>query len=307
MLALVARGTGRIELDMREVDEPEPKPNEAVVEARAFSLNRGEVRALAAAADGRRPGWDVAGVVTRPASDGTGPTAGTRVLGLARYGAWAQRVAVRTDLLAPIPATLGDCPAAAIPMAGLTAWRALNVPESLDDKRVLVTGAAGGVGGFAVQLATHLGGDVTGIVGNESRTAGLRELGCGDVVVGMPEGGEFDVILESVGGESLAQALRLVAPRGWVISFGVSSGEHVTFDPGPFFRKGGARLYGMSIFEELAHNASGVRDLGYLAEAVAHGTIDARVGLEASWHDVASVMDKLLARQVPGKAVLLVD
>lgn len=307
MLAMVATGQGYT-VELREVDEPQPRSNEAIVEVRAISLNRGELMALGAAAEGTRLGWDVAGEVLVPAADGSGPAAGTRVVGLARAGGWAEHVALRTHLMAPIPTTLSFEAAATIPVAGLTAWRALQVAEVVNDKRVLVTGAAGGVGGFAVQLAgRHLGAHVTGVVGRASRGEGLRELGADEVSIGMPERGEFDVILESVGGASLSRAFELIAPRGCIVSYGVSSHEPATFDPGSFFRKSGTRLYGLAIFGELAHHRSGTRDLGYLADLMAHGALDPQVGVIESWRDAHGVFDALMSREVPGKAVLRVE
>src|SRR5574341_2024211 len=146
MRALVA-ATGRPGgVELRKVDEPSPTPREALVEVRAVSLNRGAVCALATAEDGAQPGWDVAGVVLEPAADDTGPDIGTRVVGLVAEGAWAERVAVRTSLLAPIPDALSMPAAATLPVAGLTAYRALAIGGILDSSRVLVTGAAGGVG-----------------------------------------------------------------------------------------------------------------------------------------------------------------
>ena len=85
-------------MELAEVPEPQPRPDEALVEVRAFSLNRGETRRLATLEPGTLTGWDLAGIVREPAADGDGPGAGTRVVGLARAGAWAERAAVRTDL-----------------------------------------------------------------------------------------------------------------------------------------------------------------------------------------------------------------
>jgi NADPH:quinone reductase len=307
MLSLVATGNGH-EAELREVEEPQPRADEAVVAVRSVSLNRGEVVALAASEEGTRLGWDVAGEVVTPAADGTGPPAGTRVVGLARGKGWSERVALRTHLLAPIPASLSFDAAATIPVAGLTAWRALQAAEVVNQKRVLVTGAAGGVGRFAVQLAgEHLGATVTAVVGSKERGDGLRELGAAEVVVGMPQRGEYDVILESVGGASLTRAFELIAPHGCIISYGVSSHEQTTFDIGSFFRKGGARLYGLAVFEELAHHRSGTRDLGYLADQMAHGALDPQIDLVAGWGDANPAFEALMSRQVLGKAVLRVE
>jgi NADPH:quinone reductase-like Zn-dependent oxidoreductase len=307
MRALVAAPGEPGNVAIRDVDAPTPRPREALVEVRAVSLNRGEVRALGTADAGWRPGWDVAGVVVTPAADGSGPGAGTRVVGLVGGGAWAEQVAVRTNLLAPIPDALSFPAASTLPVAGLTAHHALAVGGVLADRRVLVTGAAGGVGRFAVQLAAHGGARVTAVVGREERGKGLEELGATAVVVGVPAEAEFDLVLESVGGASLAAALSLVAPNGTVVSYGNSSGESTTFDVSAFYRQSGARLYGFVIFPELQRTGSAVRDLAYLAGLAATERLDPQVSVTASWQDAAGVMTALLEREVIGKAVLLID
>ena len=206
MKALVASPTAEGHLDLADVSEPDPRPNQALVEVAAASLNRGEVRALSSSEEGWCPGWDVAGVVARRAADGTGPPEGARVVGLAGGGAWGERVAVNTSLIADLPREVTYEAAATLPVAGLTARRALELMV-IEGRRVAITGAAGGVGRFAVQLAAQTGAHVTAVVGSPERGAGLAELGAHDVVVGFdPDGEPFSVILESVGGECLAAA-----------------------------------------------------------------------------------------------------
>jgi NADPH2:quinone reductase len=307
MNALVAAPGKPGAIELRAVEEPAPRPGEALVEVRAVSLNRGEVRALGTAEDGWQPGWDVAGTVLEPAGDGSGPDVGTRVVGLVGAGAWAQRAAVRTTLLAPIPDALSFPAAATLPVAGLTAYRALAVAGMVDGQRVLVTGAAGGVGRFAVQLAGHGGARVTAIVGSKERATGLLELGAHDVVVGIPTEGEFDVILESAGGSSLGTALTLVAPNGTVVSYGNSSREPTTFDVGAFYSRSGARLYAFVLLPELQRSGTAVRDLAYLAGLTATGRLDPQIGLTAEWEDAAAAVDALMSRTVAGKAVLLIE
>src|ERR1700742_1440183 len=145
-------------LDRRELPDPEPGPHDVLVAVRAYAVNRGEISLLQQRADGWLPGQDVAGVVSRPAGDGTGPPQGTRVVGIADGGGWSELVAVPAHRVAPLPDATSFADAAALPVAGLTALRALREAGPLLGRRLLVAGATGGLGSFAVQLRVAAGG-----------------------------------------------------------------------------------------------------------------------------------------------------
>jgi NADPH:quinone reductase len=310
VLALVTDRSATEGLALAEVEAPVPGPGEALVEVRAISLNRGEVRGLDARPQGVVHGWDLAGVVRRSAADGTGPGEGARVLGLLDgSGAWAQLAAVSTSTLAELPDSVSFETAAALPVAGLTAVRMLAVAGSLLGRRLLITGAAGGVGRFAVQLGRRAGAHVTGVAAGEERARGLRELGAEEVITELEPDGEaaYDVILESVGGASLAAALQRVAPRGIVVAFGNSSREPTRFDASRFYSRDGARVHAFRIFPELASEGGGSDDLRFLAEEVAAGRLDPQVSLTGSWREPGPAITALLERRVAGKAVLTVD
>src|SRR6267378_3031953 len=147
MLALVNTPSGTAPVEVREVPEPMPAANEALVEVRAFSLNRGELRLMQIRPEGWRPGQDIAGVVLQQAADGGGPSAGTRVVALTDNAGWAQRAAVPAHRMAELPDNVRFEDAAALPVAGLTALRTLRHGAPLPGKRVLITGAACGGGG----------------------------------------------------------------------------------------------------------------------------------------------------------------
>ena len=309
MRALVAAPGAPGGIELREVPEPQPAANQAVVEVRAVSLNRGECVTLRQQTeDGWRPGWDLAGVVVQSASGPKAPPADTRVVGWVNGGSWAERAAVRIDHVAELPAGLDLDVASTLPVAGLTALGTLARGGSLLGKRVAITGAAGGVGRFAVQLAHRGGAHVTAIVGRPERGGGLAKLGADEVVAGLePDGAPFDLILESAGGASLSAAVARLAPEGVVVSFGNSSNEPMSLDPRVFYRKGAARIDGYFVTWELLHGRIGARELSYLASLAANGELESSVDLRASWRDAASAIDALLERRVAGKAVLTID
>ena len=190
MRALVSSATPP-HVELADVPDPQPLPFEALVSVRAISLNRGETRRLETLEPGTVTGWDLAGVVVRAAADGSGPPEGARVVGLMASGAWAQLAAVRSDWLAELPNGVSFEQAAALPVAAVTALRALELGGFVLGKRVLVTGASGGVGRFAIQLAKLAGAHVTGVA---RRTEGLAELGADEVYAELEtEGPDFDV------------------------------------------------------------------------------------------------------------------
>jgi NADPH:quinone reductase-like Zn-dependent oxidoreductase len=248
VLALVASPQSEEHIALREVPAPVPAPNQALVRVGAISINRGEMHRLAAAEDGARLGWDLAGVVEEPAADGTAPWAGARVVGFVLNSAWAQQVAVATNRLAELPADLALASAAALPVAGLTALRLLRLGGLLLGKRVLVTGASGGVGRFAVQLAALAGAEVTAVSGSAERAEGLIELGARHVAHGLTElQPDYHLILESVGGASLAEALRVVAAGGTIATFGNSSRQETTVNINVFYGRSGPMMIGFSL------------------------------------------------------------
>jgi NADPH:quinone reductase-like Zn-dependent oxidoreductase len=226
-------------------------------------------------------------------------------------GAWAELVAVETQWLAELPEGCTFAHAATLPVAGLTAFQTLALADGLLlDKDVLITGASGGVGRFAIQLARRAGARrIVGVVGSPERGAGLDDLGATEVITDFAVSGErFDFILESAGGASLTAALNRVAPRGLIVAIGHSSGEDTTFSITDFYRGGvGASLRAFMLFDELRYTQSGARDLRTLAELIAGGDLDPQISVEASWNDPWDAIDGLMDRRVQGKAVLTVD
>ena len=311
MRALVAAPGRPANIELREVDEPVPETNEAIVEVRASSLNRGECSALQSASDGWRPGWDVAGVIAEPSAEpsagGRSIEVGTRVIGWSNGGGWAERVAVRANHLATLPEPVSFEVASTLPVAGLTAMGVLAFCDPLEGRRVAITGAAGGVGRFAVQLAHALHADVTAVVGSPERGEGLRELGADQVVLALePDGEPFDLILESVGGSSLAAALTRVSPDGTVVSFGNSSNEPTSFDARGFYRRGRPTMRGYFVTHELLDGRIGSDRFDELVGLVTSGRLRSDVDLVVPWTEAPSAIAALLERRVRGKAVLTV-
>jgi len=273
----------------------------------AISLNLGEVRRARAAADGWRPGWDFAGTVERAAADGSGPPPGTRVVGMRDEGAWAELVAAPATRLAALPASVSFERAATLPVAGLTALYALEKRGLLLERRALITGASGGVGMFALQLARLSGAHVTALVHREEKR-GLTAAHADAVSVGdgsdlVRDAASFDVVLESVGGDVFANALRLLAPDGLLVTYGTSADRTSTIEVASFYVRGGAKLYGFYLFYELqTHPASaGLARLAALLEA---GKLEVHIDAVLPAAKIGEAVDLLWNRAVTGKLVV---
>jgi NADPH:quinone reductase len=292
------------------VPRPVLRPAEALIRVGATSLNRGEVKTALGAADGFRPGWDFAGIVVERAANGSGPIVGTRVAGLMPFAAWSEYVAAPAPAIAEIPHRVSLQDAATLPVAGLTARAALAMGSPKPGRKVLITGASGGVGTMAIQLAAAQNAEVTVAIRNPANEKLVRELGANHVAVGedlagAAPHGPFDLILESVGGETLGKALGLLAPGGKCVLCGASQSAITTFDASRF-RIGGTSLYGLVMQYELARTppSAGLAELLALMERKKLGSV---VEVLAPLAEVARVADDLVKRRFSGKAVLTVN
>ena len=245
MQAIVSEEYGGPEiLELRDVDVPQLDPDGVLVRVRASSVNpydwhvmRG-LPYLVRLAEGRsRPkqpirGVDVAGVVEAVGENVTAFRPGDEVFG-AKAGALAEFVcAGPKNVLAAKPAGLTFEQAAAIPLAGVTALQALRDKGRLETgQRVLVNGASGGVGTFAVQIAKALGAEVTGVC--SARNAGLVTSNGADRVLDYAEvdfarsGERYDLVLDNVGNRSLSDLRRVLTPHGTLVVVGGGGGNWI--------------------------------------------------------------------------------
>ncbi|MEU2628565.1 zinc-binding dehydrogenase [Kitasatospora sp. NPDC007106] len=286
----------------REVAEPTAAAGDVLVDVKAFSVNRGEILNLPTNDEGWRPGWDVAGVVAETAN---GFTAGQRVVALSLAdGSWAERIAVPAGFVAALPDTVGFAEAATLPVAALTALRLVRESGTLLGRRVLVTGAAGGVGRILVQLAAAAGAEVTAVARNAERAKGLTELGATAVVTDPAEAeGPFAVVYEAAGGASLTAALELVGPGGTVFSYGNSSGEDT---PVSFFRFFGGHEQAVLRHFVFVTGAPVDEDLATLARLVGARSLSVEIAYREDWERINEALAAVRERRVAGKAVLTV-
>jgi NADPH:quinone reductase-like Zn-dependent oxidoreductase len=277
MQAVVSTPGGERWVELREVPEPEAGPDELLVEVRAAGINRGELTLVQMRED-FRPGQEIAGVVA------SGPRSGERVVGLADWHGWAPLATVPEHRTVPLPDEIDFATAAALPMAGCTALNLIRLSGDLLGRNVTVTGASGGVGVIAAQLARLAGADVTAVSAVDDQTRDGQ-----------------DVILESVGGASLDQALVKVAAGGLILVFGNSSKEPSSIDFRTYAGRDKVRIQSFfsAHYEHLAAD-----NLRTLLELVADGRLEVRVGLETPLAEVNDALDALSERRVDGKAVL---
>jgi NADPH2:quinone reductase len=302
--AVVVDGAGR--LAMAAVPPPEPGPSEALIKVAAISLNRGEVKTALSSAPGWRPGWDFAGTIVEAAADGGGHPVGTRVVGFAPVAAWAEYVASSRFTTAPLADSVSFEQAATLPVAGGTALHALRRGPKTPGRRVLITGASGGVGVYAIQLAAGAGNEVTAAIRSPANEALVRGLGAKHVTTGetlADDIGPFDLIVESVGGRTLGTSLGLLAPGGTCVNLGGSESATAEFDISKFRGAGGTTLYGLAMFYELQQEPPSAT-LAELAALVAAGKLKPLIERRGPISDIAEVAEALMTRQFAGKAVL---
>lgn len=220
-------------LELARIPRPKPLPTEVLVRVEAAGVNPVDVFTCQGRAYNRAlhlphvPGWDVSGVVEAVGYGVTRFDKGDAVFGMPWFprqaGAYAQYVTAPARQFAHKPAALTHAEAAVLPLAGLTAWQMLvEVADVQPGTQVLVSGASGGVGHLAVQLAKALGATVTA-TGRPDKHAFLRQLGADRVVdyTAAPVSDSvcgMDVVIELVGGDFCLAMLRTLRPGGLLVS-----------------------------------------------------------------------------------------
>ncbi|MCF2532466.1 zinc-binding dehydrogenase [Yinghuangia soli] len=300
MQRLIPTGDAARPVAFTDAAEPVPGTGEALVKVEAFAPNRGETFLLENPQPGLLPGKDVAGFVVQAAADGSGPGVGTRVVGHPAQGGWAEYAAVPTHSIAVLPDGIDSVRAAALPLAGITALRLLRTAGALAGRRLLLTGASGGVGHFVTELAVGAGAEVTAVTATPERGARLSGFGARVVHEVSDAQGPFDVAFESAGGAQLPPALAKLRPGGLLVWFGQASRSPVTLD---FFEVlGGPERATIQHFHYAG--APYGADLATLVDLVARGRLHPEIGRIAPWTETAATLVDLRERRIRGKAVL---
>ncbi len=300
---------------------PAPAPGEVLVRVHAAGVDQGVWHLMAGlplvvrAGFGLRrpkhpvPGMALAGTVAGRRADVVGFTVGDRVLGAGK-GAFAELAVARADKLVHAPDDLDLSAAAALPISAATALQAVrDHGRAAPGQRVLVIGASGGVGSYAVQIASAIGADVTAVASGAKADL-VRSFGASRVVdyhsgelTPQTTGGSFDLVVDIAGGRPLRTLRRLLTPTGTLVIVGAETGGRLT---GGVQRQIGAALASAFVKQRLvmflADESAEV--LGRVMDLVRQGLV--RPTLERTYPlaEAGTAIDDLRAGRVRGKAVV---
>jgi NADPH:quinone reductase-like Zn-dependent oxidoreductase len=307
-------------LRLSEVEVPEVADGEVLVRVRAAGLDRGAWHVMAglpylirvAGYGLRRPkvsglGSELAGIVQAIGANVTGLAAGEAVFGTCR-ASFAEYAVTRPDKLARMPANLSFEQAAAVPVSAVTALQALRDRGRVaHGQRVLVIGASGGVGTFAVQIAKALGAVVTG-VSSPQKLDLVRSLGAdhvidythADITV---DGTRYDVVLDIGGNRTLSQLRRVLTRDGTLVIVGGESGGRWT---GGIQRQLGATVLSLFVGQRLGTLIAKANraDLDALRSLIEAGSVTPAVDRVIALDEVPDAIRDLIAGRVRGKIVI---
>jgi NADPH:quinone reductase-like Zn-dependent oxidoreductase len=307
-------------LELRDVDEPRPQEGEVRIRVHAASVNprdwhylRGSPYVMRLQFGLRRPrheglGSDVAGVVDAVGPGVTRLAAGDEVYADTEVGGFAEQVCVPADLAACKPANIGFAEAAALPLAALTALQALRRAAVGAGTRLLVVGAGGGVGTVAVQLARHLGAEVTGVCGT-GKVDLVRSLGAVRVIdhtrEDIVDGTAYDVVLNLAGTRPPWVTRRVLARDGLLLECNGDSSGHVV---GPLVRLAETVVLSRVVSQTLAPfvaRRSG-EDLDHLRGLVEAGVVTPVIDRTYPLDEVADAVRYLEEGHARGKVIVAV-
>ncbi|MFD1824304.1 MULTISPECIES: NAD(P)-dependent alcohol dehydrogenase [Mumia] len=307
-------------LELRDVREPVPGKGEVVLDVHAAGLDRGAWHVMTGrpligrvAMGVRRPRWpigmEVAGVVREVGEGVTQLAVGDAVLG-AGTATYAERARAKAKHLVPKPDALSYVQAAALPVSAVTALHAVrDAGRVRSGDRVLVIGASGGVGTYAVQIARAFGAEVAGVCRTE-KVDGVRALGADPVVDYTRDdlaehAGRYDVVLDIGGLRPISDLRHLLTPRGTLVITGGEGGGRML---GGIHRQLVARAQSLFSRQRLTSflSITKAHDLATVADLAARGeirpVIDAAVPLDA----MPDAMRRLVDGEVLGKIVIAV-
>jgi NADPH:quinone reductase-like Zn-dependent oxidoreductase len=308
-------------LALEDVEAPVPGDDQVLVRVRAASVNALDWHAvrglpyLVRAVDGlRRPkdgglGCDVAGVVEAVGATVTRFRPGDEVFGMT-IRAFSERVSVREAGLVHKPADLSFEQAAAIPVAGTTALQGLRDKGRIHEgSRVLVNGAGGGVGTFAVQIAKAFGAQVTAVTGPDTVEL-ARSIGADDVIDYTKtdftrQGKRYDLIFDAGGNRSFRDCARVMAPDGVLVICGAPKGNWLAPILRPAVGALRSRLESRTFAPFLSHRVTD--DLQTLRELAAAGTLRPAIERTYSLAEVPEAIRRIETGRVRGKLVVTVS
>ena len=322
MKAITYREYGGPEvLHLEEVAKPTPQDDQVLVRVRAAALNpydmhflHGTPYLMRLSAGLRKPkftgiGVDFCGVVESVGKNVSGFRPGDAVFG-GRQGALAEYLVIAEQRLVRKPDNISFEQAAAVNIAAKTALQALRDAGKLQPgQKVLINGASGGVGTFAVQIAKHLGGEVTGVSSGRN-TELVRSLGADHTIDYTQQdytqdGTQYDLIIDNLGNHSLSANRRVLKPNGRYVMVGAPMGKWIK----PMDRVIAAMMYSRVVHQKMGMmmTRASKDDLTLLVELMQQGTVTPVIDKAFKLSEAAEAMRHLETGRARGKIVVQLD